>query len=189
MKRIIGLGNVGKEYERTRHNVGFMVVEQLAKKHGAAWTADRRVSARRAEVPKLGAQLIEPHTMMNLSGAAVAAAQRTRAIEPSGMLIVLDDVNLPLGTLRLRPSGSDGGHHGLQSCLAALGTLDVPRLRVGVGAEQMPNDLTGFVLGPFSKEETSVLHTTLSQAVEACELWAARGIESAMNFANANHDP
>ena len=185
MKRIVGLGNVGKEYARTRHNVGFMVVEQLAADHGAAWTTDRQVNARCAAIPKLGAQLLEPQTMMNLSGASVAAAQRRR---PGETLIVIDDVNLPLGALRLRPAGSDGGHHGLLSCLEALGTLDVPRLRVGVGAERMPRDLADFVLGPFSKEETSVLHAILGKAVEACELWAARGIESAMNFANATHD-
>ena len=166
-----------------------MVVEQLAAKHGAAWTADRQLNARCANAPKLGAQLLEPQTMMNLSGETLRQAVRRTSIMPCDMLIVLDDVNLPLGALRLRPSGGDGGHHGLLSCIEALGTTDVPRLRVGVGAERMPSDLTDFVLGPFTKEDTSVLNASLGRAVEACELWAARGIESAMNFANANQNP
>lgn len=122
--------------------------------------------------------------MMNTSGGTVRASQDSWNVQPHDMLIVCDDVNLPLGVLRLRPSGSDGGHHGLASCLEALGSQEVPRLRVGVGVEPLPKELTGFVLSPFTAQERPVLDGALARAVEACEAWATQGIEVAMNMSN-----
>jgi len=165
MKLIVGLGNPGPHYEQTRHNVGAMVVRRLARR-------------------RLGpdVRLLVPDAMMNVSGEALARAALPERMED--LLLVCDDVNLPLGTLRVRPEGSDGGHHGLASCLQQLGTEAVPRLRVGVGSASLPKDLTEFVLSPFDPPERPVVEETLARAAEACELWAARGIEAAMNRVN-----
>lgn len=182
MKLIVGLGNPGPEYEKTRHNVGFMVVERLCQRQKVDWTFDSRLNARCATVGSV--QLVEPQTMMNSSGGPVRASQQRWNLPPHEMLIVCDDVNLPLGALRLRPSGSDGGHHGLASCLEALGSQEVPRLRVGVGVEPLPKDLTEFVLSPFTAQESLVLDGALARAVEACEVWATQGVEVAMNMSN-----
>lgn len=122
---------------------------------------------------------------MNASGEAVRAAATRWRVAPQDLLLVCDDVNLPLGRLRLRPKGSDGGHHGLASCLEALGAEEVPRLRVGIGVEPLPKDLTEFVLSPFRKAERSCLERALERAVEACEVWIEEGIHAAMNHANA----
>ena len=165
MKLIVGLGNPGPHYEQTRHNVGAMVVRRLARR-------------------RLGpdVRLLVPDAMMNVSGEALARAALPERMED--LLLVCDDVNLPLGTLRVRPEGSDGGHHGLASCLQQLGTEAVPRLRVGVGSASLPKDLTEFVLSPFDPPERPVVEETLARAAEACELWAAGGIEAAMNRVN-----
>ena len=128
--------------------------------------------------------LVSPLTMMNESGVAVSRARRHWRVKPEDMLIVYDDVNLPLGVLRLRAEGGDGGHHGLASCLDALGTKALPRLRVGVGVEPLPKELTDFVLGAFRPEERPVLDQVLDAAVEACEWWVREGIQAAMNHAN-----
>ena len=125
-------------------------------------------------------RLVMPLTMMNESGEALRAIQA----DPTELLIVCDDVNLPLGTIRLRPSGSDGGHHGMQACLAVLGTDAVQRLRVGVGVEPLPSDLTEFVLAPFGAAERPVMKRTIEQAADACELWMKEGVEAAMNRYN-----
>jgi len=122
--------------------------------------------------------------MMNRSGEALAAVVRRSHAAPGDTLVVLDDVHLPLGRLRLRAGGSDGGHHGLASCLDAFGTEAVPRLRVGIGVRPLPRDLTEFVLSPFDKEERPILTEALEQAVEACELWAREGMIVAMNRIN-----
>lgn len=187
MKLIVGLGNPGRQYNATRHNVGFMVVERFSEKHRAGWTLDGTLNARcarlieKAEEP---IQLVEPQTMMNDSGRTMQALQQRWNQQPQDLLIVCDDVNLPLGTLRLRDAGSAGGHHGLASCLDALGTEAVPRLRVGVGVERLPRDLTEFVLAEFRPEERPGLDQALDRAVEACEWWVREGIQAAMNHAN-----
>ena len=181
MKLIVGLGNPGPHYEQTRHNVGAMVVRRLATQQRLAW--QDRPHARVASWGALEARLLIPRVMMNEAGAALAdAADMPVAMEE--ILLVCDDVNLPLGTLRVRPEGSDGGHHGLASCLQQLETEEVPRLRVGVGIASLPKDLTEFVLSPFDPPEHPVVEETLARAVEACELWAARGIEAAMKRVN-----
>ena len=195
MKLIVGLGNPGPEYERTRHNAGFMAVGALAQAHGislkqrltSGWW---RLVAQWGEWrPESGepVRLLLPQTLMNRSGEALQAAAAW-SVATGDTLIVCDDANLPLGTLRLRPKGSDGGQHGLASCLAALGTDEVPRLRIGIGSETLPADLTDYVLSPFRSSEQPVAHRALAQAVEACERWAMEGIEAAMNQVNAGHE-
>lgn len=188
MNVIIGLGNPGHTYHQTRHNVGFMVIEWLASRHGVSVTkrvthpANQRPAAVYGEYQEgqRSVQLLMPLTMMNESGDALTAIGRP----PSELLVVCDDVNLPLGTLRLRPQGSAGGHHGLASCLEALGTEDVTRLRVGVGVTEMPHDLEAFVLSRFRNTELPLIKQAVAQAAEACETWVTEGIEAAMNRYN-----
>lgn len=185
---IIGLGNPGQTYHDTRHNVGFMVIEVLAKRLGVR--IDQQVvdpsTGRPAGVygeRRDGAQamrLLMPLTMMNESGDAL----RALPIPAGELLVVCDDVNLPLGTLRLRSQGGAGGHHGLQSCLDTLGTEQLARLRIGVGVEPLPRDLTDFVLSPFRSDERPLIKTALEQAADACELWNREGIDVAMHHYN-----
>lgn len=182
MKLIVGLGNPGRQYETTRHNAGFMVVQQLGKQASGRWESRPHPEfASRSAGP---VTLILPQTMMNASGQAVQAAATRWRVALEEILIVCDDVNLPLGALRLRDAGGAGGHHGLSSCLEHLGTEAVPRLRVGVGVEPLPRDLTEFVLAAFRPEERPVLDQALDRAVEACEWWVREGIQAAMNHAN-----
>jgi len=189
MKLIVGLGNIGSEYVATRHNIGFMVVERLAQQHGVRlaqrWSQDSRVVACYGETAlgKTAVRLMVPQTMMNHSGEALGTVAAWGVGLPD-LLLVCDDVNLPLGTLRLRAQGSDGGHHGLASCLGYLQTEAVSRLRIGIGISSLPNDLTEFVLSPFEAVEQPVVHQAVTRAVEACELWVREGIQVAMNEVN-----
>ena len=190
MKVLVGLGNPGAAYVATRHNMGFLIVRETAKRHGV------RLSRPYAERGRLLAYYGEwtmkptrvrgllPQTMMNASGDALTAMDAW-AVSPDEMLIVCDDVNLPLGTLRLRADGGAGGHHGLASCLEALGTQQVARLRVGVGVVALPNDLTEFVLSPFEDAERPMMRAVIARAAEACESWVEEGIEVTMNRVNA----
>jgi PTH1 family peptidyl-tRNA hydrolase len=163
LKFIVGIGNPGREYEKTRHNVGFRVVDALKKN----------------DFKK--ARLLKPSTFVNRTGLAVLELKDRHRIAPEDVLVVCDDVYLPLGTLRLRAKGSAGGHNGLKSVIESLGTEEFPRLRVGVGKEKLPKDLAGFVLEPFSKEEETVLKEVLKKAVLACEDWATLGFQDAQN--------
>jgi len=185
VKLIVGLGNSGARYEETRHNVGFKVLDRLAKRHASEveWGVKNSLSLS-ADWKSQDTRFLWPQTMMNRSGEALQDVLQDWDVKPSDMLIVCDDVNLPLGTLRLRASGGPGGHHGLESCLAQLGTEDVPRLRIGVGRASMPRDLDGFVLSPFDREERPQVDEALARAVEACEVWIEEGIHAAMNRTN-----
>ena len=190
MNVIAGLGNPGHTFHHTRHNVGFMAIELLASRHAVSVTervihpADRRPAAVCGQYQDGGrtVQLLMPLTMMNESGDALKAT----GVSPKDLLLVCDDVNLPLGTIRLRPQGSAGGHHGLESCLAALGTEEVARLRIGVGTADMPRDLEAFVLSRFRNTELPLIRQAVAQAAEACETWVSEGIEVAMNRYNAS---
>jgi peptidyl-tRNA hydrolase, PTH1 family len=180
---IVGLGNPGRDYADTRHNVGFMVLDRLA-----AWA---KVSFRmekkwQAEVAAVGdVWLCKPQTYMNLSGESTRAIGQFYKIEPSSVLVVFDDMALPLGRLRLRESGSAGGHNGLSSVIQHLGTNAIPRLRVGIGGAD-PGAAVGHVLGRFSPAERKVLDEVIHRSAEAVEFAQSQGFATAMNRYNQN---
>ena len=181
MKAIVGLGNPGTEYAGTRHNVGFDVVDELARRWGARlkkWKA----SADLAVVKEREVLLVEPKTFMNDSGLAVSAVMAFYKIQPSDVLVIVDEVQLPLGKLRLRRSGSAGGHNGLKSIIQELGTDVFPRLRIGVGRQ--PGELRNHVLGRFEAEEQDRIDAAVTRAAYAAELFAREGILAAMNAFN-----
>lgn len=181
---IVGLGNPGEEYCRSRHNVGFMVVERLAGRWRLPWQVPRNRS-RLATGEVAGAQvaLLEPLTYMNLTGHSVARVLRELGLSPEQAMVVHDDVDLPLGRLRLRRAGSAGGHRGVQSTIDLLGTAEFARLRVGVG-RPLDGDVRQYVLAPFAPEEREELDQVLERAASALECWLAEGMEAAMNRYN-----
>ena len=187
MKLIVGLGNPGREYRDTRHNVGFMVVDEIAKRHGLtlamapSQVPDAFIAKRFGADPLLVAK---PLTFMNRSGDAVAALTRYYGIEAGDLLVVVDEVALPFGRLRARARGSAGGHNGLKSCIERLGTMEFPRLRLGVGRGDARRDLADHVLSTFEADEQAVLEEFITRAADAAELFAAAGIEKVMNAYN-----
>jgi len=178
---IVGLGNPGREYADTRHNVGFMIVDRLAAREGAEWRTEKRWDAQLARAGAIW--LLKPQTYMNLSGEAVSSLTGFYKIPASAVLVILDDMALPLGKLRFRANGSAGGHNGLQSVIDHLGTQSVPRLRVGIGAAD-PGASVGHVLGRFREEERPVLNDTLQRELEAIQCAQAEGLPTAMNRFN-----
>lgn len=192
MKIIVGLGNPGHTYHGTRHNVGFALIERLSQRHGVSGLdrvvspVDQRPAAVYGEYREGNetVRLLMPLTMMNESGEAL----RGTDVAAGQVLIVCDDANLPLGTIRLKPEGGAGGHHGLQSCLEAAATEQLPRLRIGVGVSPLPSDLREFVLARFTSDERPLITQAIEQAAEACETWIKEGMESAMNRYNRAQD-
>ncbi|MDQ6767104.1 MAG: aminoacyl-tRNA hydrolase [Candidatus Eremiobacteraeota bacterium] len=179
---VVGLGNPGRHYERTRHNVGFRVVELLADRHGAtAWRS--KFNGRFAEAASLDALLLMPQTYMNDSGESVAPCADFFKIPPELLLVVCDDINLPFARLRFRRSGSDGGHNGLKSIIMALNTLDFPRLRVGIG--RSGPDAIDHVIGAFNKEEEAELPSIIDRAAEGVETFLRDGPDAAIAAVNA----
>jgi PTH1 family peptidyl-tRNA hydrolase len=187
---IVGLGNPGADYARTRHNMGFVVVEKLAARWRAGWTLEKKFNARiaRAEREERRVLLCEPQTFMNSSGEAVRAVAAFYDIAPERLLVVMDDADLPLGQLRLRPSGSSGGHHGLESIEQHLGTSEYARLRVGIGRQQGAREITGHVLGRFSSTEARVADKVLTVAADQAATWLEAGIQKAMSQFNGMID-
>jgi PTH1 family peptidyl-tRNA hydrolase len=184
---IVGLGNPGREYACTRHNVGFMVLERLGVRWKANWTSERRFSARQAKSEFAGRNVLlcEPQTYMNLSGEAVAGVSAFFKVPHMQLLVAVDDADLPFGQIRLRPSGSSGGHHGLESIEQHLGTRVYARLRIGIGRqERTVREITNYVLGQFRSEELDLLEKVLDRAVSQVECWLESGIEKAMNQFN-----
>jgi PTH1 family peptidyl-tRNA hydrolase len=179
---IVGLGNPGKEYRDTRHNVGFMILDRLAGRERAAFRTEK---SWQAEVARVGdTVLCKPLTFMNLSGEAARALAQFYKIEPAQILVVLDDMALPLGKLRLRENGSAGGHNGLQSLIEHFGTPAIPRLRVGIGAAPGADRAVGHVLGRFAADELKPLQESLDRAVAAIDMAQADGLAAAMNAFN-----
>jgi len=185
VKLIVGLGNPGHAYQDTRHNVGFDVLNLLAKRSGAP-PRRARFQGEVAQVSLRGTSvlLLWPLTWMNLSGSSALAARDFYKLEESAMLVICDDFNLPLDSLRLRPGGTAGGQKGLADILTRLGTNDVPRLRVGVGPVPPGWQVTDFVLGRFANDERDRVAVTTERAADAAEEWVARGIQAAMNRYN-----
>jgi PTH1 family peptidyl-tRNA hydrolase len=186
---IVGLGNPGAEYARTRHNIGFMAVERFGNAHGAKWSNEKKFESRIAKVEAAGkrALLCEPQTYMNVSGRAVGALIDFYRLPLSRLLIVVDDADLPFGELRMRANGSSGGHHGLESIEERLGTREYARLRMGIGRQRSDvREITGYVLGKFGPAEAETLELMLKRAAAQIERWLDAGIQRAMNELNGS---
>lgn len=183
---IVGLGNPGKEYEKTRHNMGFRVVDALARESGLTLRRKWMIQGRMAhgEVGGKDVYLLEPTSYMNRSGPVVAQVLRKLGLDVSRLLVVVDDVALPFGDTRMRAQGSAGGHNGLKSVEECLGTNDYARLRIGVG-DRRENDLASYVLAPFTPKEELCIPELVERAVSVIQTWLTEGITSAMNRANA----
>lgn len=182
-KLIAGLGNPGAQYEKTRHNLGFMVVRALAEKHGLTFGKGWRVKGQMAQgsIGDVKVRLLLPTTYMNLSGESVAKALAYHQIPLQQFVVVADDIYLNFGVMRFREKGSAGGHNGLKSIEARLGKQDYLRLRMGIGPydqETFGGPLDEFVLAPFSKEEVTMLPQILEKGVALLERWISHGIET-----------
>lgn len=181
---IAGLGNIGNEYAHTRHNIGFDVVGALVMKHGGSFREERL--AYKASVKWKGSTLlcICPTTYMNLSGKSVKYWLDKEKIPIENMLVIIDELALPLSKLRLRPGGSDAGHNGLRSIQETLGTSEFPRLRFGIGSDFPKGMQSNFVLGKWKKEEEPLVKLKIEKSVEVAEMFATQGITHAMNWIN-----
>lgn len=214
MKLIVGLGNPGKQYEKNRHNVGFQIADLLAERHGLRFDAKQgkakvalgsisvqtgvqevplspepdAVTVSRAVFQPLRAVLAKPQTFMNLVGPSVQALLRFYKIDLADLLVIYDDLDLPLGALRLRATGGSGGHNGMRSLIGALGSGDFNRLRVGIDRPPGRMDPAAYVLQDFSAQQEEVVALARMRAVDACQYWLAHGITSAMNAFNMVHD-
>jgi PTH1 family peptidyl-tRNA hydrolase len=187
VRLIVGLGNPGKEYRETRHNVGFMVADELARRHQLTWAmapgqVPETFVAKRFGEPSW--MVAKPLTYMNRSGVAVAALARYYDIAPSDLLIVVDEADLPFTKLRARARGSAGGHNGLKSVIAGLGSTEFPRLRLGVGRGSGRLELADHVLAKFEKGEHADLETFIARAADAAEMFAVMDIQKVMNTYN-----
>ncbi len=185
----VGLGNPGAKYGMTRHNVGWLAMDALLEKlnkfagfqyrcNGMIWGP--------FDVEGERVYLLKPLTFMNLSGRSVVQAKRELNIDNNNILIVYDDICLPFGKLRLRAKGSAGGHNGMASVIGALGTLEIPRLRIGTGGWEPIEDLIGFVLSPFDEEEMKALPNVLERAAKAILAWVTMDIEHAISYVNSS---
>ena len=180
---VVGLGNPGPKYADTRHNAGYLCVDVLAARHSVA-LSDKRKAALLGEGRVAGKRvaLVKPRTFMNLSGEAVRYALDRYRVRADAVLVILDDLDLPLGKVRLRERGGSGGHNGLNSINAALGTTDYARLRIGIGRPD--GETVGYVLGAFAPEEQDAAQDSIARAANAAEAWLAHGIRHAMDNFN-----
>jgi PTH1 family peptidyl-tRNA hydrolase len=185
---IVGLGNPGAEYARTRHNAGFQLVERLAARWDAVWAYEKKFNARVARAERDGARVLlcEPQTYMNSSGESVGPLVLFYRLPLARLLVILDDADLPLGEIRLRPGGGSGGHHGLESIEQRLGTRNFARQRIGIGRAAGAREITDYVLGRFSSTEAATADTVLTAACDQAETWLAAGIQKAMNQFNGS---
>jgi PTH1 family peptidyl-tRNA hydrolase len=185
IRLITGLGNPGPEHTATRHNIGFMVVDQLAAQFGSSWEKSAKWEALSA---KCGAVLlVKPLSFMNHSGYPVFAVAEFYKIPPQQILVTLDDFALPLGRLRLRSRGGPGGHNGLESIIVQFGTEDIPRLRIGIGAAPREGSVD-YVLSRFFDEEKPIVRSTIDRAVDALKCAIDNGLVSAMNTFNKSEE-
>lgn len=181
---IVGLGNPGKEYADTRHNIGFRAIDELARRHGQRWDKPRLKAAQtRGPIAGRDVVLAKPQTFMNLSGIAVVQLVKWYKVPLDELLIVHDDLDLPFGQLRLRGEGSSGGQNGIGSIIEQLRTNAVPRLKIGIGRPQW-GEPKEYVLTRFGKEQIAALPEVLGRAADTCELWLAEGLIPAMNAFN-----
>ncbi len=187
---IVGLGNIGPRYAGTRHNIGFMAVEEFAKRHGLRFSSKQgNAEIAQGNIAGVRVVLAKPQTYMNESGRAVGSVSRFYKIPAERVLVIYDEIDLPLGTLRLREKGSANGHNGLKSIIQHLGTQSFPRLRIGVGRPVIAGySEIDWVLGRFAKDEQPIVEETLLRAVDAVEAALQGGLERAMNRYNTKED-
>ncbi len=186
---IVGLGNPGKDYEDTRHNVGFRVVDELARRYGLTFgKTERKAQAASGTIKDKKVILAKPQTYMNLSGEAVRSLTDFYKVEPDRILIIADDLDIPLGTVRLRQSGSAGGQNGIKSIIQHLGTQEVNRLRFGIGRPPGKMQAKDYVLGAFKGDDAILASQVIDRASAAAETWLTDGIELAMTRHNGNID-
>ncbi|MEA5462952.1 aminoacyl-tRNA hydrolase [Leptothoe sp. PORK10 BA2] len=191
-KLLVGLGNPGQKYERTRHNIGFEIIDNLAKAWSVPLSDNKRFQGHVAETRAASGDrliLLKPSTYMNLSGQSVRSVLDWYKLQPIHVLVIYDDMDLPIGKLRMRMSGSAGGHNGMKSIISHLGTQDFPRLRLGIsrvdGADKQANRaVVGHVLGKFAPDERKVVDAAINLAGEAIEFSLGKGIERAMSLYN-----
>jgi len=185
MRLIVGLGNPGRRYRGTRHNIGWEVLDLLARQHRIAIDTDDAWSQiGRGTIDGRRVLLARPETYVNVSGTAVADLRRRHRIAPADLLVIVDDLDLPVGTLRVREKGSHGGHNGLRSIIDALGTTDFPRVRVGVGRPPDGVDPADYVLHRPPSDEHAILDEAVHRAAEGVALWVTEGVQAAMRHCN-----
>ncbi len=182
---VVGLGNPGTGYAQHRHNAGFLVVDRLAKRAGASLT-EHRARSLVAIIPIVDHMVLlaQPQTWMNESGKAVKALLERYRLTPARTMLIYDDLDLPLGRVRIRSRGASGGHHGLESIFKETGSQDFPRIRIGIGRPARREEVISFVLSPFTSDELRVMESAWQRAVQAVDLWLLSGIEVAMNTIN-----
>jgi peptidyl-tRNA hydrolase, PTH1 family len=184
-KIIIGLGNPGERYARTRHNIGFMALDMLAGEAGGQWSVDALSKTCRVDIDGRPVLLAEPLTFMNLSGNAVQDLLSRFQRDPQDLLLIVDDLNLPFGRIRVRERGSAGGHHGLESILTVLKTEEIVRVRMGIGEELMPEDKAMFVLSDFPQQKQAELDDMILKAGNAAKSILLNGVSKTMAIFNA----
>lgn len=186
-RRIIaGLGNPGRQHERNRHNIGFMALDALARRHGLAF--DKMMSkgmVALGEISRLKVALVKPQTFMNTSGQCVGPVMKFYKSTPADLLVLYDELDLPAGQLRMRAGGSAGGHNGMKSIIQSIGTQDFPRLRMGIGRPPGRMDPAAYVLQNFDAGESADVDELIDRTIAAVEVWLTSGIDLAMNRANA----
>lgn len=191
MKMIVGLGNPGAGYKKNRHNIGFQCVDLLAARHGLTFDVKRGkavAAVGTVHLPTAGSVrvvLVKPQAFMNISGPSVQSFLQFHKIDLSDMLVLYDDLDLPLGAIRLRASGGSGGHNGMKSISQSVGSSEFARLRIGIDRPPGRMDPAAYVLQDFSPQQEAVLELTRPEVVDACEHWLVNGITSAMNIFNA----
>lgn len=185
MKCIVGLGNPGKKYAKTRHNIGFMIIEELANRHG--WKLTKKKFNSKFAVEMLGDEkvlLLAPQTYMNLSGEALGPLMSYYGIDIEDIVIIYDDLDLPTGKIRLRQKGGHGGHNGIRSVIDHVGTKEFKRIRVGIGRPTNQAPIIDYVLGTFDKEEKEDAISSIKKATDACETWINKPFNEVMNEFN-----
>ena len=181
---VVGLGNIGSEYENTRHNIGFMVVDKIAQESSITFEDRRYGFIGKCRVKNAELLLLKPSTYMNLSGNAVRYWLQKENIPIERLIVICDDLSLPLGKIRIRPQGSDGGHNGLKHIASVLGSQHYVRLRFGVGNNFPKGGQVNYVLGEFSAEEHEILSERIKDAVDAVKVFCLSGVTTAMNHYN-----
>ncbi|MBO4996014.1 MAG: aminoacyl-tRNA hydrolase [Muribaculaceae bacterium] len=181
---IVGLGNIGDEYRQTRHNVGFMILDAFAKASNISFVTERYGDVAHVRLKNKQLTLLKPSTYMNLSGNAVRYWKEKEGIDINNILVLVDDIALPFGTIRIKPSGSDAGHNGLKNIAAMLSTTAYPRLRFGIGNDYPRGGQIDYVLGAFTLDQRQMMPTRIDVAIEAIKTFCLAGIQIAMNTFN-----